>query len=340
VSRGDEGSTVSETAVAGGHVDVVERGDLAGGAAGQDRRADRRAQQQGLSEASKVRFEDIAPSRSYPAFRGSGHAMVNPPLLRDWLDRRMQLDEQSLSAGEPWYASTTLWAVAAVVVALVAIPVATWAAFRSARPRRALYISVDQAASLLRTKSALDGHDLTVSLDGRALTALYVATVNVVSDSVLDIAPAAFSGAPLELDFGVPILTLLGKTSDAGRTGVRDPAVQVRDTALHVGPALLTRRHRLRYTVLLDGKPEFCIRTDLADVVLREKWEPVRYVSTPIALAMLLLPIGFMGMVLYTWTKSPGAGYAAAGYGAVCLYASGYFIARTMQVERLLKRLR
>lgn len=170
---------------------------------------------------------------------------------------------------DPWYGSGTFWAIAAVLVAVIAIPVA----YRAARPRRVLYIAVDSVVSLLRTAPGIRGRT-EVRHDGRVLTEPKVVIVDVVSRSALDIAAVAFGDAPLELEFGVPVVALLEQLSDARRPAVREPTVKVVGTALHVGPALLTRRHQLRYTVLLDGEPRFRPVVDLVDVTVREQPAP------------------------------------------------------------------
>ncbi|MFD5831013.1 hypothetical protein [Lentzea sp. NPDC060358] len=179
-----------------------------------------------------------------------------------------------------------------MVVGLVAIVVGAWAAFRSARPRRALYINVDQAVSLLRAAPGLHGSGVVVSFNGRTLTRPYVVTIDVVSDSALDIAPSAFGGKPLELEFGVPVLALFEHESHPGRPAVRMPKVNVVGTALHISPALLTRRHRLRYTVLLDGKPNFRPIGELVDVAVHVGGAPVRLpLIQRLGIAGLLMPI-------------------------------------------------
>ncbi|MFT7835596.1 hypothetical protein Q5530_05545 [Saccharothrix sp. BKS2] len=205
----------------------------------------------------------------------------------------MPLTEQPLAAGEPWYASGTFWAIAAVVVAVVAIVVGAWAAFRSARPRRVLYVWVDSAVPLMNTARGLHGRRLAVTLDDQELTAPYVVAAEVVSRGALDIAASAFGGRPLELEFGAPVLGLLEWQADAGRAAVRPPEVEIIGTALHLGPSLLTRRHRLRYTVLLDGKPDFCPVGDLVDVTVRQERAPqaltiVRVVAGLSSLAALI----------------------------------------------------
>ncbi|WP_148088788.1 hypothetical protein [Saccharothrix texasensis] len=187
----------------------------------------------------------------------------------------------------------------AVVVAVVAIVVGAWATFRSARPRRVLYVWVDSAVPLINSTPGLDGRKLTVSLDDQELTAPYAVTVEVISRGAVDIAASAFGGTPLELEFDAPILTLLDKTVNAGRPAVREPRTEVVGTALHIGPALLTRRHRLRYTLLLDGKPEFRPVGELENVVIRDISPPppapkARYIS----FASAFLAISVLAVVL------------------------------------------
>ncbi|NGY63420.1 hypothetical protein G7043_31305 [Lentzea sp. NEAU-D13] len=192
------------------------------------------------------------------------------------MDAQVPLAEQSPPAAEPFYTSGTFWTIVGILVAIALGAWAVWAAFRSARPQRALYINVDQAVSLLRAAPGLHGSGIAVSLHGRELTRPYVVTVDVVSDSSLDIGPSAFGEAPLELEFGVPVLALLDQESDAGRPAVRAPKVDMAGTALHISPSLLTRRHRLRYTVLLDGKPDFQPVGDLVDVAVHIGEVPAR----------------------------------------------------------------
>ncbi|MEU4445053.1 hypothetical protein AB0K14_02145 [Actinosynnema sp. NPDC050801] len=185
------------------------------------------------------------------------------------LNVRMPLGQQQVPQ-EPWYTSGTAWTIVGIVVAVMLGSWAVWAAFRSARPRRTLHIWVESLVPLVNTAPGLHGRQLTVALDGHKLRSPYVVEVEMASRGALDISAAAFGGQPLELDFSVPIVALLKQSVDAGRPAVREPRVEVVDTALHVGPALLTRRHRLRYTVLLNGKPDFHPVGDLENVIIRD----------------------------------------------------------------------
>jgi hypothetical protein len=196
----------------------------------------------------------------------------------------------------------TVIAVIAVVIAVAAIVVGVWAAFRSAWPRRTLYITVDSAVSMLHTAPGLDGGGIEVRHKGRKLSEPYVVTVTVASRSDRDIDSASFDNKPLELRFGVPIVELLESTVDARRAGVRTPPVVVTPTALHVGPALLTRRHLLRYVVLVDGQPQFRPVGDLVNAAIQEKYPPnrVRTVLVPI----LGLASGALSALLTNWLTS------------------------------------
>ncbi|WP_156077145.1 hypothetical protein [Saccharothrix sp. NRRL B-16314] len=179
-----------------------------------------------------------------------------------------------------WYASGTFWAIAAVAVAVIAIAVGTWSAFRSANPRRHLHITEDSLVSLLPSGLGL-GDDVEVHRRGKVLSNPHVITVSLVSRSARDIPRAAFDGTPLTLDFGVPVIGLLEQWSDPGRAAVCKPSVTVTATALTIGPALLTRSHELRYTVLVDGEPNLAIQGELADVHIHTK--PPRPRMTPAA---------------------------------------------------------
>ncbi|MFD4641715.1 hypothetical protein ACFWN2_30720 [Lentzea sp. NPDC058436] len=120
--------------------------------------------------------------------------------------------------------------------------------------------------------------------------------VEVASRGALDVPASAFGGQPFELHFGARILALLETKSDAGRPAVREPKVEVANTALHIGPALLTRQHRLRYTLLLDGKPTFQPVGDLENVIISESsFTPM---PKPLFLAFTTgIPMMIIGMI-------------------------------------------
>lgn len=186
----------------------------------------------------------------------------------------MPLTEESSPPGAPFYTSGTFWTIIGIAVAIALGCWAVWAAFRSSNPKRTLHITTDQVVPLVTSAPGLEGRRIMVSLDGRQLTTPHVITVDIVSRSGKDITPEMFSSAPLELEFGTPIVALLNQYSDARRAAVRDPSVTLHNTALHVGPALLTRQHELRYTVLTEGQPKFRPVANLADVTILQTPAP------------------------------------------------------------------
>ncbi|MCK2245271.1 MULTISPECIES: hypothetical protein [unclassified Crossiella] len=226
----------------------------------------------------------------------------------------MTVAQKILAEEDPWYFSGWALALASIVVAVSLGTWAVWAAFRSARPRRILHISVDSAVPLVTTAPGLEGRQIQVILDGHTLTSPYVVTVDVISRSALDIAPAAFSEKPLELEFGVPLVALLDQQSEAGRPAVRAPQVVVQGSAPHLGPALITQRHALRYTVLCDGKPVFQPVAEMIDVAIREQplRPPVNWTEilmNAIEMTSLALLGGRLAKVALrqssTWPKQP-----------------------------------
>ncbi|MFD0205865.1 MULTISPECIES: hypothetical protein [Saccharothrix] len=169
----------------------------------------------------------------------------------------------SAGPGDSWYGSEVFWAIVGAVVGALGV----WAAFRSARPRRALHVALAwqmQPAGTNWEREAAEAARLT----RRVVRDPHVATVTVVASGARDIARSAFDERPLELEFGVPVVAVLSALSEPGRDGVPDPALTVTDTTLRVGPALLARRHALLYTVLLDGPCYLKIRSELPDVTI------------------------------------------------------------------------
>jgi hypothetical protein len=173
---------------------------------------------------------------------------------------------------EPWYSSGTFWSIAAVAVGLIAIIVGAWAAFRSANPHRNLYIFIDSSIALLWTPRGLDG-GVEVRIGGRTLTAPHVVTIEIISRSARDIPKTAFDDAPLTLNLGVPVVAILEQRSKA-RTGLSEPAVVATARGLAIGPALLARNHKLRYTVLVEGRPTLTPQGNLTDVHIHMKPPP------------------------------------------------------------------
>lgn len=172
-----------------------------------------------------------------------------------------------LASETPWYSSGTFWAIAAFAVAVVAIPVGAWAAFRSANPRRRLYIGLANTTPLMHgAGKQVEG--LEVRHQGNILTDPQLTTVKIISRGWRDIPKAAFDG-PIELDFSTEVIALLGSRSKAKPAVVPAPAVRVTSSGLLVEPSLLTRDHQLSYVLLINGEPTLSTRCSLENVDVR-----------------------------------------------------------------------
>jgi hypothetical protein len=85
---------------------------------------------------------------------------------------------------------------------------------------------------------------------GRLLADPYVVQVHLVNEGRRDIPSAAFDQQrPLTLDVGAPILEILKAT---GSPECEVP-VTIQGTSVQIGPALIVRRQRMAFSLLVDG---------------------------------------------------------------------------------------
>ncbi|MEU7526769.1 hypothetical protein AB0A74_13630 [Saccharothrix sp. NPDC042600] len=229
----------------------------------------------------------------------------------------MVLVQTSVSA-EAWYASGTFWSIAAVVVAVVAIVVGAWAAFRSTSPRRVLHVVLDSVVPLRAAPGW--GYPIEVRLPDRVLVDPHVVEIGLISHGSRDVPQAAFDGRPLEIDLHTPVIALLDQQVKAGRNGVPRPTVMISPTGLHIGPALLTREHTLLYTLLVDGRPRLNAWSPVADMNLRHDPLPstLRLVRLiPVALLNVSAIAGLVAAALAPWSV-----WTRVTVAAICLAAS------------------
>ncbi|MEV6904959.1 hypothetical protein [Amycolatopsis sp. NPDC051372] len=168
-----------------------------------------------------------------------------------------------MNLAESWYESQLLWSVTAVVVAIVlgvpAIVVAVCALPR----RRLTYTVLSDIPLLSRSVSG----SLEVRHEGRVGDDPRVVTVVLVGSGRQDIPSSGFDqGRPLVLDFAVPIVELLTAQS-ASPSLVPAPQVRMDTTALLVGPSLISKRHVLTYSVLVDGQADLACQAPLENVL-------------------------------------------------------------------------
>ena len=177
-----------------------------------------------------------------------------------------------MKQGDPWYLSGVFWAIAAVVVAVVLGIAAVWATFRSANPRRRLYIYLDKALPVVSTHEALQDA-IQVRHLGRTLLQPYLVTLTVISRGRRDIPSSSFDGGkPIVANLGVPIIRLLEEKSLKSKVASLPPKSSVDGTRIRIGPSMLSRQHVLTYTALVEGEPNLTTEVALLDVdVLEER---------------------------------------------------------------------
>lgn len=166
-----------------------------------------------------------------------------------------------------WYASTTFWSIAGVSIGALAIVIGAVTTYRSDYPRRRLYLFVSSTTSLRhRSTSQLMG--LEVHDEGHVLSDPHLMTVEVISRGRRNIPEDSFNG-PITLDFGTEIVAVIESVSVARPETVPAPRMATTATALHIGPALLGRDHRLSYRVLVNGNAHVIGECSLTGVDVR-----------------------------------------------------------------------
>lgn len=164
--------------------------------------------------------------------------------------------------GVPWYTSGTVWSIAAVAVAVIAVPIGAWVAFRSNNPKRRLYTWLSDVTPLLNQRAK----ELEVRHQGQTLAEPHLVTVRLTVRSRRDIAPDSFAG-PIVLDLGTPVLTKFSQKAATKRAGIPDPEITVAGHTLEIQPCLLARDHDVAISILLDSRPQFrALRVALTDV--------------------------------------------------------------------------
>jgi hypothetical protein len=193
---------------------------------------------------------------------------------------------QEVARATLWYTSGRFWSIAGVSIGALAIVVGVVATYCSDYPRRRLYIFVSSTTSLLhRSGSQLMG--LEVRDEGHVLSDPHLVTVEVISRGRRDIPEDRFDG-PIVLDFGTDIVAVIESVSAAKPQTAPAPSVTTTATALHIGPTLLRRDHKLSYRVLVNGNPRVVGECPLTDVDVRHD-SPAQLTNT---LAELTLAAG------------------------------------------------
>jgi hypothetical protein len=150
--------------------------------------------------------------------------------------------------------STYLWAF--ILVALTAIVVViTAVAALVGRPRNRLTWSVEMTSPLL--SEGVDSLDITYQ--GQRIQEPYVVEVSLRNAGRRSISSSMFDqGRPIRWRFQVPILALMEASHSSDTT--------LHDDELLVFPQLILPGQSVKFTVLVDGKPDVSLQSPLADV--------------------------------------------------------------------------
>jgi hypothetical protein len=211
-----------------------------------------------------------------------------------------EVQSPQLIASESVYASPAFSLVVTVLFGALTAAVGIWAAFASAGPRRALYVTYRQTPLLGEATRVLDDH-VRVLVGDRELQTPHLVRVLVSSIGRKDIPPSSFNG-PIDVDLGGEVIAVLARGSAAIPKVVPAPPDELHEARhLRIGPGLLTKRHRLEYLLLVDGAPAPAITCSLTDVEVYEiepppRRHPMSYVAQWLMVALvfgifLLVPL-------------------------------------------------
>ncbi|WP_327708728.1 hypothetical protein OG912_07710 [Streptomyces sp. NBC_00464] len=201
-------------------------------------------------------------------------------------------------AGE-WYENGTVWAAAAVPVALLVGLLAVWATLKANNPKLRLGYELAATTDLLGHAGA---SSLTVTHNGGTLASPHIALIVIANEGRRDIVGSMFhNGDPLLLDLGEPALGVLDVQSD--HPSAPAPPVSV-DSAGRVvlAAAHLPRKQKVQISVVLDGPtaPDLRIVGSLVNVSLRDRSRsPKRWLAhAPWAFPLSIVPVAVIANLL------------------------------------------
>ncbi|CCH34692.1 hypothetical protein ABZ816_29970 [Actinosynnema sp. NPDC047251] len=189
-----------------------------------------------------------------------------------------------MTVAEDWYVSSTFWAIAAVVVAVVATPIMIFVTYNASGPRRRLFFGLYKVEELpvVKNSDLGDGWPIVEKMmedigiehyrdivESPFETPHYV-TVRLATRGQRDIASSHYDGGrPIVFDLGVPIGHVVKAEPRPKHVTTSVPDLVIDGTKLLIGPGLLTRKYELYVLLHVDGPPKLTGYLNLVDVDVR-----------------------------------------------------------------------
>ncbi len=167
-----------------------------------------------------------------------------------------------------WYTSNGFLAGAGIAATVLVGGAGVWITYLVSIPRRQLLYSLQSCTSLLNA-SADARKNIKIFHLGKELKDPHIVKISLSSKGRSDIPSSAFDqGRPIVLEVGVPIVGQLPTDVGAGPA----PTVDLQNTALSIGPDLISKRQQIEFNLLTDGATShLACESHLIDVKVREQ---------------------------------------------------------------------
>lgn len=186
---------------------------------------------------------------------------------------------------DAWYDAGSTGLIATVILGVLGIAVAVWAAFRAAKPRQELAYEVRAIVPLLNP-SAADVPYVDIYYDGEEVNHPHVVELHLHNRGSRDIATAQFDqDRAFVVDVGGLIKTVLNTVTVPSH--YKAARLEADGSSLRVGPDLIKKGQLMKIALLVDGtNPRVtCPEPPFIDVDVRNRAEmptPRRWLDSPL----------------------------------------------------------
>ncbi|SCG78131.1 hypothetical protein [Micromonospora inositola] len=169
-----------------------------------------------------------------------------------------------MTTAAEWYEVGNFWvALAGVVITLLIGMITLWDSYRKEMPQRRIVYKCE--VEPLHKGSGAKDAGLVVHHNGQLVESPRIAFLGIGNDGKRDVPSSLFDGdKPLVLDFAVPVLEILSRTSKP--PGTVEPELQLSGTKLYIGPSLLAARQLVNVSLLLNGDPILSVSNPIINV--------------------------------------------------------------------------